>query len=236
MKERPIIFCGEMVEAILKGKKTQTRRIVGPQPIAYGKSSYGGTRSGWVWRPDTLNRSWNDDDADPYRCKEIATVAMAGECPYGQVGDRLWVRETFAQCGTVMDERIAYIAYRADAELTATSKFYPQIVPSNKSFLKTLRKWRPSIHMPRWASRITLEITNIRVERVQDIKTGGYLTKSDVQKEGCPFDNKPELLGSDEEEWFIKLWNSINAKRGYSWESNLWVWVIEFKRFAICLK
>jgi hypothetical protein len=138
-----------------------------------------------------------------------------------KVGDTIWVRETWAQCGTVIAERIAYIAYKADNPLLgATSKIKPCEVPKGKPFLKTIRKYRPSIHMPRWAARIFLEITNIRVERVQDI------SESDAEAEGTNCDRTYR-------EDFIHLWDSINAKRHggiYAWYKNPEVKVIEFKR------
>jgi hypothetical protein len=137
------------------------------------------------------------------------------KCPYGKPGDRLWVRETFTY-----DEyenidggsgiREGTLEYKADSD----------------------RKigWRTSIHMPRWASRILLEITDIRVERVQDI------SESDVIKEGCGLQR---WSGDEFYKWpktagFAELWDSINKKRGYGWDVNPWVWVISFKRIKPC--
>jgi len=119
-------------------------------------------------------------------------------CPYGKIGYRLWVKETFTYitlgCAVAM-------CYKADGYQIGSN-------------------WKTSIHMPRWASRILLEITNIRVERVQDI------TEKEAMEEG-------HIFGCDSIEWFQDMWDSINEKRGYGWEKNPWVWVIEFKRVEV---
>ncbi len=203
MKEHPIIFSSEMVKAILEGRKTMTRRVVKPQPES---SEFIRWDLDFDWRYKGEGISLNRESMPKY-------------CPYGQVGDRLWVRETWCQdldtnCIT------KHIVYKASA--------HPQA-----GFT-----WKPSIFMPRWASRITLEITNIRVERLQEI------TQDDAFKECMTRELAIQLglsVSPSEEEFnltqarriFIELWNSINAKRGYSWESNPWVWVIEFKRVEI---
>lgn len=137
-------------------------------------------------------------------------------CPYGKVGQRLWVRETWDSDCTCCNPKCNGVIYKAG--------YSGVIVPD---------KWRPSIFMPRWASRITLEITNIRVERLQEI------TEKDALAEGVDWysiENKIEGIGRWIEgigrcqQAFRKLWDSINTKRGYSWESNPWVWVISFRR------
>jgi hypothetical protein len=198
MKERPIIFNSEMVKAILEGSKTQTRR---PMEIQPGKGEY-----------------YQDMDNGCYAY--ISTGGMSGDyvCPFGKVGDRLWVRETAYIApkhfdygeGNCLDnencERIVGYCASMSLESERCAKDY--------GIKKT-----PSIHMPRWASRITLEITVIRVERVQDI------TWQDCVKEGFLGD-MPMI---DSKHWFEKLWNSIYSKK-YPWESNPWVWIIEFKK------
>ncbi len=221
MKERPILFSGPMVRAILDGRKTQTRRVIKPQPVPMGVSSYGGTRQGWNWKRETLNRSWNDDDKDPYRKTCLATKALSGHCPYGQPGDRLWVRETWGRIhpGALSkldpDPKSTFwrIAYRADGET----------VPSMEEHGE---KWKPSIFMPEFASRITLEIESVRVDRVQEI------TEEDAKAEGVEFmrfhPDSDETLSS--RDLFEILWDSINLERGFGWESNPWVWVITFRR------
>lgn len=144
-------------------------------------------------------------------------LMLSGEeqewCPYGRAGDRLWVRETWAWSGdkTVAEaERIAQgeVWYRTDPRWTN-----PAI------------RWRSPIHMPRWASRLTLEITEVRVQRVQEI------SEEDAKAEGAPFDaGGNEELGVGYRIGFCRLWDSLNAKRGYSWESNPWVWALTFRR------
>jgi hypothetical protein len=146
---------------------------------------------------------------------------LAEACPYGTPGDRLWVRETHGiQLEPDKDHPKGYVIYRAD-------------LPDGASFAYEGggSAWRPSIFMPRWASRILLEITHIRVERVQEI------TPANCGAEGIdiPHPQNPNIEEALKHlaayhYAFEKLWDSINAKRGYPWESNPWVWVIEFRR------
>jgi len=181
MKEKPILFSGPMVEAILDGRKTQTRRVIKPQPDEDGISL------------TLLTKEWMDTDGKEYKC------------PYGEGRRNLWVREAFV-------ETLAGIDYRANGN----------------DHYEAGRKipWRPSIHMPRWASRINLEITDIRVERVQDI------SKEDCIAEGM------EGLQEVHAGWhqsYAQLWDSINGKpridgQDISWIANPWVWVITFKK------
>jgi hypothetical protein len=198
MRKRPILFSAPMVRALLDDSKTQTRRIVKPQPeIIISNEPFIQTET---------------DDKHGRLGKRI-------ECPYGQVGDQLWVREThLTVCKMddngmfITDEHGEYIYetwYRADGidyqYFDGQSDFPVENVP-----------WKPSIHMPRAASRITLEITSIRVERLNDI------TESDVIEEGCPTEI---LYGRG---WYKDLWEQINGVG--SWDANPWVWVLEFKR------
>ena len=127
-------------------------------------------------------------------------------CPHGQIGDRLWVREAFQQ-----DDVSDKIWYRADFTEDAARRAFTEVGDG----------WKPSIHMPRWASRITLEITSVWIERIQDIPD------DDLAHEGILID--PEDSQSTLAE-YIKLWDSLNAKRGYGWEVNPFVWTISFKR------
>ena len=182
-----------MVLAILDGKKTMTRRVCKTQSII-GIESCHFSETGFAFT----------DENNLCSCVPV-------KCPYGQVGDRLWVRETWAQ-----DE--PQVIYRAD--------YNGDKPPSGK--------WKPSIFMPRWASRITLEITNIRVERLQEI------TGKDIIKEGAvlrahddDFGHNP--LSAFDGKVYLDLvslwapgWDKINGKT-YPWASNCWVWVIEFK-------
>ncbi len=193
MKERPILFSGEMVRAILEGRKTQTRRIVKPEPLPYTE----------VWHPRE----------QVCRHTDYWFARVAARCKYGVPGDRLWVRETWGDGEQNNCEPGVY--YRATD---------PAWDEEETGF-----RWKPSIHMPRWASRITLEVTGVRVERLQDI------SEADARDEGAG------LLLEDREYWdgdpdqyrkcFRVLWESINGPG--SWAENPWVWVIEFKRIEV---
>lgn len=212
MKERPILFSGSMVRALLAGTKTQTRRVVKPQfaadaiPVEMPATDPAG---GWVV-PGHSGVWWCDAAANPDDVRR---------CPYGQPGDRLWVRETFAPrtlgAWSVLDQHMKPL-YRADADR-----------PEWK------RIWRPSIHMPRWASRITLEITGVRVGRLQDI------SEADARSEGCTQNHNGYFWGGPHQTGGMKqmatalqayqdLWESINGPG--SWDANPWVWVLEFRR------
>ncbi|MHA0993172.1 hypothetical protein [Enterobacter ludwigii] len=203
MKERGMIFNGEMVRAILDGRKTQTRRIMKNQPAG----DY----------PDTpaLIRSV-DGGFQWYGHYGESSIF---NCPFGAVGDRIWVRETWAEAGAGAP---ALKLYRAN---------YPEHVPTHYENVPPASdiRWTPSIHMPRWASRITLEITGVRVERLNSI------SQEDAQAEGMeltgwrPTYSEPDSGG---EVWtpydnFAQLWESIYGEG--SWQANPWVWVIEFK-------
>ena len=186
MKERPILFFGPMVSALLAGTKTQTRRVVKPQPVPDGNGG-----ASWYGR----GVRWAGKESNLFK---------AEDCPYGQPGDRLWVRETWAQnWNQLSDTRMdrSYV-YRADGEQRAQDN-------------GTDLPWRPSIHMPRRASRITLEVTGVRVERLQDI------SEADSKAEGA--------VGHPDGPWhaYRSLWTLINGPG--SWDANPWVWVVEFK-------
>ncbi|MGH6422075.1 hypothetical protein ACRFPP_18385 [Klebsiella michiganensis] len=208
MKERGMIFNGEMVRAILDGRKTQTRRTVKPQPDEDGLAKV--TNGPWV---DTSERNYR--------------------CPFGDVGDRIWVRETFQ--GPLFDyEQME--AYLEDSSRFEKPEFCQYAAdgghrPEYQDADDNLRHgWRPSIHMPRWASRILLEITDVRVERLNSI------SQEDAQAEGMELTGwRPTYSDPDsgEEAWtpydnFAQLWESIYGEE--SWKANGWVWVISFKR------
>jgi len=194
MKERPILFKGEMVKAILGGRKTMTRRIVKPQPDYQGFDG-----------PPRYQSAFG----------EWGYPAQRGQkCPYGRPADRLWVREAF--CFLIHNgtgERKTF--YRADGILHNPP-----------------RGWKPSIHMPRTVSRITLDIIAIKIERLNDIseedaRTEGITNGGCLEcgnDEPCDCDNP----SPDARDSFINLWESINGPG--SWLENPWVWVVEFKR------
>jgi len=235
MKERPILFSGEMVRAILDGRKTQTRRKMKPRPPSGVPS---------VVHCEPLNADFNrfafwipEDDSPVFLSKPIpgarhfkmcsgltGNVKLAGKktchwkCPYGVPGDRLWVKETWLRGD------LGSVFYREDF----VSGIYQGHSPN-------FTNWKSSIHMPRSAARITLEITNIRVERLHAIG------EDDAKAEGVQWDGDYFLGGVHEVKgtqkcWatardaFKAIWQSIN--RPGSWEKNPWVWVVEFKRIA----
>jgi hypothetical protein len=212
MKERPIIFSGEMVQAILEGRKTQTRRVIKP-----GKYWWGGFQCKWygIHPGGGWHGVGSSYEADIPEYAKEPCGDKGFPCPYGQIGDRLWVRERWW-----MDEDEQPVIF-----YTATDKWSD--IPM-----------KSSIFMPRWASRITLEIINIRVERVQDISSTAAKAEGiqalQLQDENDPsawWESAPGVNQARTAVWsFQKLWDSINTKRGYSWEPNPWVWVIEFKR------
>lgn len=175
MKERPILFSGEMVRAILGGRKTQTRRLNGLAEINKN--------------PD----QWRFDGFDgKYAVFDSGYDVLKIKCPYGEIGDRLWVRETW--CFDGFD-----VIYKATHDCDI--------------------KWKPSIFMPRWASRVNLEITNRRLERLQDI------TEKDAQAEGMdPYNYYYDNTINE----FKHLWKTINGSE--SWDINPWVRVVEFKK------
>ncbi|HHS9697052.1 TPA: hypothetical protein ACTW7C_001715 [Klebsiella pneumoniae] len=246
MKERGMIFNGEMVRAILDGRKTQTRRIIKPQPEATLSGSLSGK---WLSRP--LNG---------LLLPKIEDIAI--HCPFGVVGDRIWVRETWSDVN--LDGAPA-VAYRADDEVydlmenkslldedgafnyqdTRVSKY--QFAAWHSDLISGIEgNWRPSIHMPRWASRIMLEITDVRVERLNSINEHDAIAEglAEISKDwrtykyGVP--DRDGYPGTDDcgwpwHEWecypisaYSKLWESIYGAD--SWQANPWVWVIEFKR------
>lgn len=219
---RPIIFSTEMVKAILEGRKTQTRRVIKPQPT--------GGYLGFVY-----------ERANHWFKNEPTSIEV--KCPYGQPGDHLWVRETWRVCDHdfgAWDKEIGYptswlINYPADGE---TFWRYPPDTDLRKYADKfgtadttggPDSKLRPSIFMPRWASRIMLEVVNVRVEGVQEISL------KDIASEGV-YDFQQIIDGAYPNgttgviDAFKTLWNSINSKRGYSWDTNPFVWVVEFRK------
>jgi hypothetical protein len=224
MKERPILFNGAMVRALLDGSKTQTRRVMKPQPEPT-PADYPGPAGHW----------WPSNEVQSMVHVEQAMQNKHGGwggfvetlCPYGQPGDRLWVRETWADLAELSDgnyERQAI--YRADDIEMYGDEDEPVNVTAPDM------RWRPSIHMPRWASRILLEIVSVRVERLQDISEddakaeGAWPDPSIVRKVAEHF--KCDIFSVRPSLAYRMLWESINGAG--SWDANPWVWVVEFKR------
>ena len=232
IKERPIPFNAEMVRAILDGRKSQTRRVVKPQPsFPFGVKQIVLVDDPWhndAFVGTPAEGMMGDGPREKqFHCEDYAGNLVArfdATCPYGQPGDRLWVKETWQHLhndGSPL-ERLH------DWEKTPAPGFY-RADESDPTALPVSGKWRPSIHMPRWASRITLEITEVRAERVQQISEG------DAKAEGCGLvcTVKSERFGrymSAGQYAFASLWDSINANRGLGWEANPWVWVIGFRK------
>lgn len=205
MKERPILFQGAMVRALLDGSKTQTRRIVKPQPPAntHCVSTY--------HYPDPRDHFW------AYVNKAENEAEMSSwvyPCPYGQPGDSLWVRETFCP---IYPQDPNYNGGRPIENDYAATYIHGDRLGDSLGIKKV---WKPSIHMPRAASRITLKVIGVRVERLQDISA------TDCQAEGI-WSNEGPLTGPEWIDAYRMLWQSINGTG--SWEANPWVWVIEFK-------
>lgn len=185
MNEKPILFNSEMVNAILSGRKTQTRRIIKldhergmVNPVVRGRNG----------------------EISSITCRLAPML-----CPLGKPGDQLWVREAFA-AGLCTESTLAYRATHKTEDL-------------EEDWGETI-KWTPSIHMPRWASRINLLITGVRVERLQDI------SDADASAEGCKISSMQS--GECLSDMFARLWKSIYGDE--SWQANPWVWVIEFER------
>lgn len=244
MKERPILFSGPMVRAILAGQKTQTRRLIANVHLDPHPNDY------YTWHILDRCRSANviayglTDEAFK------ASVERGISCPYGVPGGRLWVRETHAirrvdydldedEGGPRESEEVYYhatprVGRRRWVGPSAPPPTEFQGRPHSMTYLVEssplesgpaahIDRWTPSIHMPRWASRIDLEIVAVRVERLQDI------TEQDAQAEGITAEGVMD--GGYHVNAFANLWDHINGDRA-TWASNPWVWVVEFKRVA----
>lgn len=219
MKQRPILFSTPMVQAILEGRKTQTRRVIKVQP----------DENGIDFIPHAPSLDWEQhykEEWKPWVYDTNEGERIGIHCPYGEIGDVLWVRETWAAWQSPAPESEVEYIFRADQDFAST-------------------KWKPSIFMPREACRLFLEITNVRVERLQDI------SEEDAEKEGIEQIEAPQRDG---DKWIYKsytkgtyeekqllplypycsfktLWQSINGRE--SWDSNPFVWVVDFKKVEI---
>lgn len=210
MRERPILFSGPMVRAILSGQKTQTRRIVKPQPDIAQPGPIPGAGICAITTPDD---------------QRLGRLGKIVPCPYGQPGDRLWVRETWAHgihALAAQREEDGPFVYAADNHGTQG---------------RLGDRWRPSIHMPRPDSRITLEIISVRVQRLQDISEADCIAEG-IQQHGekqgwvteARFPDGKRHFGAGAYGLFQQLWQSINGAD--SWAANPWVWAVEFRRIT----
>ncbi|EOV6195452.1 hypothetical protein ACN94K_002557 [Klebsiella quasipneumoniae] len=224
MTERGMIFNAEMVRAILAGRKTQTRRIMKVQPES--------NQLGLLLITDSTKHSdigkyhWAESNATGNHVRSKLFL-----CPFGAVGDRIWVREGFFPAPLEMQSEpprktMWNIAYRdgMQMEKLAPAEYNPTIY--------NYERWTPSIHMPRWASRILLEITDVRVERLNAISEEDARAEGIIDG-GCLNCGEPEPCGCanpepDTTDAFAYLWQSIYGQE--NWNANPWVWVISFKR------
>lgn len=224
MKERPIIFSSPMVRAILDGRKSQTRRIVKKQISDIHKFQ------GWIIGSTDKKR----DGCASWGIGEGALIydLVVARCPYGKPGDRLWVRETWQ--GPLFYDEIPE-DWNSDKYKTPEYCYYKasgdscDFTDSDDNFVE---RWSPSIHMPRWASRILLEVTNVRVERLHDI------SEEDAKAEGsyvCDYFGRRLLDQSSNQgcyKWgYRSIWESLNGSG--SWHLNPFVWVVEFRTLEI---
>ena len=247
IKERPVLFQADMIRAVLAGTKTQTRRVVKPQPaevgLHEGQETYGGrpltpadvgvgpcawSETGWAY-----TRAWNDDNG-----ATSCTCRPAG-CPYGAPGDRLYVREAFRL--PAGDDSMTPVEYVVECEFDSLLDIRYEAdghsrLPDSAVAVDGWGRLRPSIHLPRRLSRLLLEITEVRVERVQEI------TPSDAADEGVSWtrdgktlygtevrDSGGWLLAKDVRDRFAELWDQINGPRGYGWEADPWAWAVTFE-------
>jgi hypothetical protein len=259
MTERPIPFSGPMVRAILAGRKSQTRRCLTPQPDAAldhhkGRIVTRFNPVGAAVKTGLMAYEANDCAGPIFAFRQGKDSIKADiSCPYGVPGDRLWVREAWTadfEWAEDVDKRalrwwhempaafrgpanVIYTYYHADDSAwhchPDEGPAYPASWAPAEDDWEGVR-WRPSIHMPRWASRLTLELTNVRVERLQDIG------EDDAIDEGCGFDFDPldddgvEKFDATPRGHFAQLWDKLHGHRRCGWQANPWVWVLEFRR------
>jgi len=234
-KERPILFSAPMVRALLDGSKTQTRRVVKPQPFdrSYSRHDH---RMAYA-----CGRAADGDEIDGFYAYSTSSGgAWRARCPYGQPGDRLWVRETWGVVSNDWDADGNLVDWTPDRPATAITEmpfgqgYYSghAIYAADGSYEwagdddgggEHRSAWHPSIHMPRAASRILLEVVSVRVERLQDIGSeeieaeGVVTSHASIMEHGC----RARVMD------FAQLWEGINGAG--SWGANPWVWVVEFK-------
>ncbi len=263
-KERPILFNGPMVEAILSGRKTQTRRLLKPFQVP-ALNEIDGKQFWYSIVQNDRRYGFGVEGQTEQECIDQLITMASAACQFGNVGDRLWVRETWAP---VNSYGAPAIAYRADAEIRELMKVRsfldddgafnyedPRVKPYNFSawasdLLNGIEgQWKPSIHMPRFACRLMLNITNIRIERLNDI------SEADAQAEGVErvsvpdnipvedgytkairemwkgYENKQRAYRDTAKDSFMSLWRDVYGAE--SWDANPYVWVIEFEAVSV---
>lgn len=233
VKERPLLCPAHEVRAILAGHQTQFRRVIRLQPTQFTHVDYDDDLGWHLW--------WDvcESCGDPNVWQETAPMK-----PPGQPGDRLWCRETWAQSAysgralhTDQPVHEVTINYRADG--ASRQIRLGEHEDSGRVKADGTIAWRPSTQMPKWASRITLEVTDVRVQRVQEIShddvfAEGMTTETlvgstvNIHKDGKT--TEATMMFSSPTYAFTTVWNSLNAKRGHPWDSNPWIWAVTFKR------
>ena len=220
VKERPVIFSGNMIRAILEGRKRQTRRVMKPQPPEYEPSP-----SKW---PDKHPGPYIDEYADSgvwcWWSPDDRMGPEVGRCPYGRPGDRLWCKETHFFAGyphwSDLPHKRKPVQVDGEWQLSTQCCYYREGFDRSHS-----TRWRPSIYMPRWASRLTLEVKRVWPQRVQDI------TEEDAIAEGYDCSGMQPACDDAARMWFRTLWDSLHAKHPERmWQANPYVWAIEFRR------
>jgi len=232
MVERPILFSAAMVRAILADQKTQTRRLMKPQPDCFGLEHSATITPHPSGSGEWLLQRWPKQERQMHNFGRCEVVKP---CPYGATGDRLWVRESgwepsIPSTRQLRDGADTWPKYSYDAD------------GHTENDIDDFKRWdwkrRPSIHMPRWASRITLEITGVRVERLQDISEKDCWAEGIEQVmhdfddvEMCHWANRLGCCIEDARPLFAQLWSTIHAVDGPNgWTANPWVWVVQFER------
>lgn len=243
VKERGILFNSDMVQAVLEGRKMQTRRVLRVDPnVDYWKLY------------DKKRGYWGPCFDKPHRRKPDSILPggfMAVEkkkCPYGRSGDQLWVRETWQASpydklgfgkwyqdvphSMRKPEAFEHLLYAADRSEYYLEDDLSKTRLNDYDYSKMAPfSYKPSIHMPRWASRIQLEVTDVRVERVQHISKEDAIAEGIASEHGMYWNHSTESYSCVEPITpFMALWDSINFDRGFGWDANPWVWVVEFRR------